>query len=610
MRNFYTNNLEFFKKSAPDLYIKCIEAQPVFNVDVQLLEEQFNYLAEFHQTRCFVHSIYDTGNEMIQMFCEVNDKTETLVLYGFGCGYAAEHIVSDFPAIKNVILIEPNLKLFREVLKHFSFEKFLSKLQTVSIVLNEDAGSCRNIVSGLIQKFWDNDIAFAYHVSYRSLFPGYYENIIKYVAAEMNRKKINLGTQDYHMFRYAYDTIKNLEHPFVPIEQLLKRLRGIPVIIVSAGPSLNQQIPLLRGVQDKALICAVGTAMNVLDRHGVRPHLRFAFDANKAQMEIFEGLSNPVGLVYGSSLYYEALLSYMGPKIRFITDLDFLTQYVYNKAGIPFTAVRSGFSIANTAFDIACRLEGSPVVLIGQDLCYQNGELYADGLKKGPELDCDNPGFVKALNNQGETVYTINTFLGMKRTFEKLIQQYPNIQVINATDKGVLIEGADYRTFEEVLAVLPENVQISKILDTLYTDFESGHYHSEWQKIVNVLAEMAKEVDAVLTVNAERLEILKKAEKILSKGGKLKRVQTDIKYAQSLELRLEVIPFYILAVRPTLVGLMESIEQSNKYVGNDSAGQISAEIRTMLGKTTRVFQYAEFIKQCLEEIIPPEVQYV
>ena len=58
------------------------------------------------------------------------------------------------------------------------------------------------------------------------------------------------------------------------------KFKNIPAIICGAGPSLQSSIPLLKQLEDRALIIAGGSTIAALSNQGVQPHLGIALDPN------------------------------------------------------------------------------------------------------------------------------------------------------------------------------------------------------------------------------------------------------------------------------------------------------------------------------------------
>jgi len=60
---------------------------------------------------------------------------------------------------------------------------------------------------------------------------------------------------------------------------------------VATGPSLNKNIHLLKGLENKAVICAVDASLRVMRRHNLKPHLVTSLERVLPTAKLFEGLT-------------------------------------------------------------------------------------------------------------------------------------------------------------------------------------------------------------------------------------------------------------------------------------------------------------------------------
>jgi hypothetical protein len=142
-------------------------------------------------------------------------------------------------------------------------------------------------------------------------------------------------------------------------------------------------------------------------------------------------------------------------------------------------------SVSTLAFSLAQRLGCSPIVLVGQDLAYTNGQTYANGTPyegsrvklsaDGSQIEHERSAALKATNGkliskepllpavawggQG-TVHSTFGFSAVRSWFELaadvLRYDRPDQRLVNATEGGGRIAGFEELTLAEVLAPLPE----------------------------------------------------------------------------------------------------------------------------------------------------------
>ncbi|WP_235439634.1 6-hydroxymethylpterin diphosphokinase MptE-like protein [Paenibacillus sp. DMB20] len=89
------------------------------------------------------------------------------------------------------------------------------------------------------------------------------------------------------------------------IEQLFYAFEDTTAVVVSSGPSLNEDIEYLKKLQPHVLIIAAGSSIQALIKQGIRPHLAVILDGHPINMDIFsnsETLKCP--LLFTTSSYY------------------------------------------------------------------------------------------------------------------------------------------------------------------------------------------------------------------------------------------------------------------------------------------------------------------
>ena len=92
--------------------------------------------------------------------------------------------------------------------------------------------------------------------------------------------------------------------------------KGHPAIIVSAGPSLEKNIHLLREAKGKAVIIAVDAVLPTLVPAGVIPDIVVVLEANRTQFLVFQNipLLRYIPAVFSGEVVHESLSSlYPGP---------------------------------------------------------------------------------------------------------------------------------------------------------------------------------------------------------------------------------------------------------------------------------------------------------
>lgn len=79
------------------------------------------------------------------------------------------------------------------------------------------------------------------------------------------------------------------------------------------------------------------------------------------------------------ALCFDVIDNYRGPAVHMRLNGGYVANYMGAKVWPNRRIFRSGFTVANVAFDAATQLGAKQIVFIGQDLCYTDGKLHADG---------------------------------------------------------------------------------------------------------------------------------------------------------------------------------------------------------------------------------------
>ena len=157
--------------------------------------------------------------------------------------------------------------------------------------------------------------------------------------------------------------------------RLFKRFRHAPLVVVSAGPSLDRNVHELRGMEDRCFILSVDTALRPLLSAGVMPHAVLIADPSKENARHVVGaVPASTYLIAEQAVHPSAL---QGAEKRFLFGLGMFPDSLFEKFGFGKSRLEAWGSVATTALDLACRMEASPVIFVGQDFAYSWDQEYA-----------------------------------------------------------------------------------------------------------------------------------------------------------------------------------------------------------------------------------------
>lgn len=273
-----------------------------------------------------------------------------------------------------------------------------------------------------------------------------------------------------------------------PYDDLRGKFKDVPAFVCAAGPSLKNNMELLKEAKGKSIIIAVDTSLRPLLEAGIVPDICVTHDANpngckfflskdhelnkrNAQLndlsdeelaQIYLALSqdkerleykyDTLGL-FVNYCHPLTLLAWNGSSKRFYGVLDpSLPVYDIMAAAsnykmedeklVPENKGRivGGSSVGHVALYAAIALGCNPISILGLDLSYPEGKTYVEGASNQKDMSKQKLIDVRSLG--GGMVKTNLSMLSYKMVFEQafpnIITQRPELRFYNCTsdDKG------------------------------------------------------------------------------------------------------------------------------------------------------------------------------
>ena len=284
-----------------------------------------------------------------------------------------------------------------------------------------------------------------------------------------------------------------------PVSALDGATPGQPVFLVAAGPSLDRNVAQLADAAERGVVIAVNHALGALHRAGVRPDLvvsiegrdvsgHFAVPTDYYERQLLATMAHPA-------------LFALPHRVRFVGHIaeDLVARLLLGALGDD-ALVAAGGSVATLAFGVAARMGADPIVLVGQDLAYTGQRGYAAGsrrddmrLERSPdgratlvrgtdEMDqpehgahiTDTVELLEVPGWDGGTVPTSYALDAQRLWLERAIDGLDaGKRVINATEGGAHIAGAEHTPLADVLAALPVHAADKTMLEPPARDARS-----------------------------------------------------------------------------------------------------------------------------------------
>lgn len=604
--NYYKRNLDFFKQNAALLYTQLTEENDQFQV--QVLKTKEGMVAVRERQKCFVHSVYNTENEVFQMTKKINKDAEVTILFGIGDGTVVDFLLNNYKKLKKIIVVEPSRSIFELFMEKVELENIIKSALEREVLITFIVNQPVEFSASLLKQELANcyNISVCVHVYIYSLFSEYYYNLNEAVKKQLKLALISVNTVSVQWKIWMINSLRNLACKQVyPVELIKKSFDKKTVVLVSAGPSLNKNMHLISELSSYCTIVAVGSAIGVLDGMGIGPDYRVAIDAYPAEKTIFDNLNNQRGeLIFSNQLYYDILPNYPGKKIRYLLNTDYLGKYFYKSEGIDFVEIESGPSVANGAVDLICALGAKQVIFLGQDFSYTKEGLHAKGLNEA-SIQADqewlkNMDYIETTNIYGDTVYTMSQYLAMKQVMETTIKKHVGVEFINASEGGLGLEGV-------------KNVRLSHVLEDLskFSDYKMNDEKSlseskllDYQSALSLSFEKYREeIFEINEICKLIFKKIKKLEKKVVKGHTYSQLKQEIGYIETLFNELSSIELYEEVVQNELRADIFVLRKTIFKSTAEQEDELESKFRFQIGYANKLREYLDLADELIKEIL-------
>lgn len=374
----------------------------------------------------YTDSKYDPVKAGAQFLESVDTEGNSIAVYGLGLGYHIKALAERVSDKQTIYVFEASF-----ITTKIAFEKtdIIETLEKPNVVFycSDDIKSIAARIDAVLS---ETEGELSIYPPSLSVIPDYLEkfrDILEEYRAQKKSLPAQLGVMEFNREFNAAAGYRN------GVRLLAGAFRGMPAIIVAAGPSLDLNIGDLKKVADKALIICVARAARKLFEEGVAPDFYVATDAlGWLQIHLDfnnEKMNAPLFLLstadWGAS-------EYRGEKL-----------IIYEKDSVPESEkgffIETGGSVATAALSLCVKLGADPVVFLGQDLCYCFDKTHS-GPRSSPVVPMKGGKYVEA--NDGKKYYTFGNLYIYLKWIERFIARNTATQFYNATALGAVITGA------------------------------------------------------------------------------------------------------------------------------------------------------------------------
>ncbi|EAI0713464.1 DUF115 domain-containing protein, partial [Campylobacter jejuni] len=566
-------------------------------------------------------NVIDELNSMLNTY---NDKYllyPVLYFYGFGNGILFKALLQN-KNHQHIVVFEKDIEIIWIMFHILDFSHELQNSRLMVLNTNKLEIQDYNELCSSKPFFQFSRIYFLELMSH--YYERFHEDILglnKKLAENFKHSIVSHGNDPKDALQgieqFVYNLPQMITHP--SYKELLSKRKGISdtAIIVSTGPSLTKQLPLLKKYASKATIFCADSSYPILAKHGIKPDYVLSLERIPLTSEFF---NNDFGEFDKDILF--VLKSYVHPHTtkylqknnrNFMLVSTYASFIQYLKLDY-FGYFNMGKSVANMSYLLTEYLNYKNIILIGQDLAYAKDGFshtkdYKNLDKHEGHFQRDKGKFQCLAYGGNGKVESSEIWTMFRLIFENDINYFQklfNITTYNCTEGGARIEGTIEKPFLwacenlldkdlnkpfEKLEPLSLNKQNEFLLKAYYKVCKSIEHCRDFSKILSNDFEKIQSVYLSLNEKEEYLNLaIEKIDEFKNKLEDIKQMQDlyEILSPLLIQFELNLARIYVLnpktkedAFNKSILWIKEHLEFMELVYGHIKA-QENALIKNIL----------------------------
>ncbi|EPR7588383.1 motility associated factor glycosyltransferase family protein, partial [Campylobacter jejuni] len=418
-----------------------------FNID-----ENLNIFDKTHNVFMY-ENLEEEINFFYQSILEKTLRYPFICIYGIGNALLIKNLAKHY---KHLFVFESEIELFILALSTIDLSE---ELKVYKIVLFDCVAKDLEIQIAMI---FDQQSILEYLSLYEMFISSHY--YLKYYEASIlfvnelciKSASVAIRNADITCFlpllthgQFLQNIPSMLES--IPFQRILSQRKNKfdNAIVVSAGPSLAKQLPLLKAYQDKAVIFCADGALSMLEKKGIVPDYVTNLDFTDLAMNFFQNKENKTSLNILSCATHPNLVHFLDNKSVILRDDPLYQRFNLNDFGY----IDTGTHVSHFSYTLALALGFKNIIMIGQDLAFdEEGNSHSKGFDFGEKFSGEeniDKLKVPAYGGKGE-VLTHITWNDYRIKLEYLFAcNEQKAKFYNATEGGARINFTEELSFKE-----------------------------------------------------------------------------------------------------------------------------------------------------------------
>ena len=383
------------------------------------------------------------------------------------------------------------------------------------------------------------------------------------------------------------------------ISELKGIFSGKVAVVCAAGPSLDQQLPLLREYRDRIVVIAIGQTLKAIRAAGITPDLVHILESQHVAHQLTESGETEELCVALSPDCHPAIFD-VPTRACFTATVSSspFGHWIASVTGDESIRVGGG-TVAQGAVGLASVLGVKTIALIGQDLAFTGGRAYASGsaydfvgvaiaddgkmswtnMKQkavlDPTLDVaatpDEPtmGDVVWVDGweEGERVPTSRvyaSFIEQYRDIGAMLEQL-GIELVNCTEGGARIPQVSHRAFRDLLEAEEGQSFDARARIVERFDASPGRSLADYASAIDRCRGLLDEVEGEVA-KAKKFAVKKKPEleNAQHDSQRVKILRGIARYEKRIRKRLERMPWLDALVQPEIYNVLAATRRTER----------------------------------------------
>ncbi|EAL4351714.1 DUF115 domain-containing protein [Campylobacter jejuni] len=513
----------------------------------------------------------DPIKELQTMLNTYNDKYllyPVLYFYGFGNGILFKALLQN-KNHQHIVVFEKDIEIIWIMFHILDFSHELQNARLIVLNTNKLEIQDYNELCSFKPFFQFSRIYFLELMSH--YYERFHEDVLelnKKLAENFKNSIVSHGNDPLDALQgieqFVYNLPQMITHP--SYKELLSKRKGISdtAIIVSTGPSLTKQLPLLKKYASKATIFCADSSYPILAKHGIKPDYVCMLERTELTAEFFNHdfgeFDKDIVFICAGVVHPKAIEYLKGRNRKYLIIPRYLYFPIYIKLKY-FDFLYNTPSVAHMSYFLSVLLNHKNIIFIGQDLAYaENGNSHPDDYQNSANYESQMYEHIltTAYGGNGK-VETHSIWLLFKNWFEN--EMIPNtrkmgITTYNCTEGGARIEGTIEKPFLwacenlldkdlnkpfEKLEPLSLNKQNEFLLKVYYKVYQSIKHCRDFSKILSNDFEKIQSIYLSLNEKEEYLNLaIEKIDGFKNKLEDIKQMQDLYEILQPLRTQFEL----------------------------------------------------------------------